>query len=96
MPPTASSLRRRPLLPRLGFYGLAAVLILLFLSGCSDQPLQAWHTEALTAEFTAAKAAKVGSCPIHFIGYSTGAPLALDFALDVLEGKAAPVPGRPG
>jgi len=223
MPPTASSLCRRPLLPRSGSYGLAAVLILLFLMGCSDQPLQPWHTEALTAEFTAAKAAevrtfedyrrledrlfaeldekvvaatptgpayalvrysrgsaadpekqdanwnrsfelpaaapaggvlllhgmsdspyslrvlgrrlnqrgywviglrlpghgtapsglldvrwedmaaavrlgaahlaaKVGSLPIHFIGYSTGAPLALDFALDALEGKAAPVP----
>jgi alpha-beta hydrolase superfamily lysophospholipase len=223
MPRSASSFRRQPLLPRSGIYGLAAVLILLFLSGCSDQPLQPWHTEALTAEFTAAKAAevrtfegyrrledrlfaeldekvvaatptgpayalvrysrgsaadpekqdanwnrsfemeaeapaggvlllhgmsdspyslrvlgrrlnqqgywviglrlpghgtapsglldvqwedmaaavrlgaahlaeKVGSRPIHFIGYSTGAPLALDFALDALEGKAAPVP----
>jgi alpha-beta hydrolase superfamily lysophospholipase len=223
MPRTASSFRRQPLLPRLCFYGLAAVLILLFLSGCSDQSLQPWHTEALTAEFTAAKAAevrtfedyrrledrlfaqldekvvaatptgpayalvrysrgsaadpekqetdwnrsfelpaeapaggvlllhgmsdspyslrvlgrrlnergywviglrlpghgtapsglldvqwedmaaavrlgaahlaaKVGSHPIHLIGYSTGAPLALDFALDALEGKAAPVP----
>jgi alpha-beta hydrolase superfamily lysophospholipase len=37
-------------------------------------------------------AAKVGSRPIHLIGYSTGAPLALDFALDALEGNAAPVP----
>jgi alpha-beta hydrolase superfamily lysophospholipase len=223
MPRTAISFRRKPLLPLLGFFGSAAVLILLFLSGCSDQPLQPWHTEALTAEFTAAKAAevrsfegyrrledrlfaeldekvvaatptgpahalvrysrgsaadpekqdanwnrsfelpaeapaggvlllhgmsdspyslrtlgrrlnqqgywviglrlpghgtapsgllyvswedmaaavrlgaahlaaKVGPRPIHFIGYSTGAPLALDFALDALEGKAAPVP----
>jgi alpha-beta hydrolase superfamily lysophospholipase len=223
MPFAPILLRRRPLLPRSGSYGLAAVLILLVLIGCSDQPLQPWHTEALTAEFTAAKAAevttfkdyrrledrlfaeldekvvaatptgpayalvrysrgsaadpetqdanwnrsfelpaeapaggvlllhgmsdspyslrtlgrslnqrgywviglrlpghgtapsglldvrwedmaaavrlgaahlasKVGSRPIHFIGYSTGAPLALDFALDALEGKAAPVP----
>jgi alpha-beta hydrolase superfamily lysophospholipase len=37
-------------------------------------------------------AAKVGQKPIHIIGYSTGAPLALDFALNALEGKAAPVP----
>ncbi len=37
-------------------------------------------------------AAKVGAQPIHLIGYSTGAPLALDFALDALEGKAGPVP----
>jgi alpha-beta hydrolase superfamily lysophospholipase len=223
MPFTPTSLRRRPLLPRSGSYSLAAVLILIFLIGCSHQPSQPWHTEALTAEFTAAKAAevrtfedyrrledrlfaeldekvvaatptgpayalvrysrgsaadpekqganwnrsfelpaeapaggvlllhgmsdspyslrtlgrrlnqrgywviglrlpghgtapsglldvrwedmaaavrlgaahlaaKVGSRPIHFIGYSTGAPLALDFALDALEGKAAPVP----
>jgi len=223
MPRTAVYFCRQPLLPRLGFFGSAAVLILLFLSGCGDQPLQPWHTEALTAEFTAARAAeirsfegyrrledrlfaeldekvvaatptgpayalvrysrgsaadpekqdanwnrsfelpveapaggvlllhgmsdspyslrvlgrrlnqrgywviglrlpghgtapsglldvrwedmaaavrlgaahlaaKVGSRPIHLIGYSTGAPLALDFALDALEGKAAPVP----
>jgi len=220
---SAISFRRRPLPPRAGIYGLAAVLIWLFLINCSDQPLQPWHTEALTAEFTAARAAevrsfegyrrledrlfaeldekvvaatptgpayalvrysrgsaadpekqdtnwnrsfelpaeapaggvlllhgmsdspyslqtlgrrlnqrgywviglrlpghgtapsglldvrwedmaaavrlgaahlaaKVGSRPIHLIGYSTGAPLALDFALDALEGKAAPVP----
>jgi alpha-beta hydrolase superfamily lysophospholipase len=37
-------------------------------------------------------AAKVGPKPIHLIGYSTGAPLALDFALDALEGAAAPMP----
>jgi alpha-beta hydrolase superfamily lysophospholipase len=37
-------------------------------------------------------AAKVGSQPIHLIGYSTGAPLALNFTLDALEGKASPVP----
>ncbi len=223
MPRSARSFRHQPVLPRLSSSGLAAGLILLFLSGCSGPPLQPWHTEALTAEFTAAKAAevrtfegyrrledrllaeldekvvaatptgpayalvrysrgsaadpvkqdadwnrsfelpaeapiggvlllhgmsdspysmrtlgrrlnqqgywviglrlpghgtapsglldvqwedmaaavrlgaahlvaKVGSRPIHFIGYSTGAPLALDFALDALEGKAAPVP----
>jgi alpha-beta hydrolase superfamily lysophospholipase len=30
--------------------------------------------------------------PLHLIGYSTGAPLALDFTLDALAGKASPVP----
>jgi len=37
-------------------------------------------------------ASKVGSKPIHVIGYSTGAPLALDFTLDALEDKVAPLP----
>ncbi len=37
-------------------------------------------------------AAKVGPKPIHMIGYSTGAPLALAFTLDALEGQANPVP----
>ena len=34
----------------------------------------------------------LGDKPIHIIGYSTGAPLALEFALDALEGVSAPVP----
>ncbi|HSM75617.1 MAG TPA: alpha/beta fold hydrolase, partial [Desulfobacterales bacterium] len=37
-------------------------------------------------------AAKLGDKPIHIIGYSTGASLALDFALDALDGRSAPVP----
>ena len=37
-------------------------------------------------------AAKVGSKPIHIVGYSTGAPLALNFTLDALEGNAEPIP----
>jgi alpha-beta hydrolase superfamily lysophospholipase len=37
-------------------------------------------------------ASKVGRKPIHIVGYSTGAPLALDFALDALEGNSSPVP----
>jgi alpha-beta hydrolase superfamily lysophospholipase len=37
-------------------------------------------------------AARVGQQPIHIIGYSTGAPLALDFTLHALEGSASPVP----
>ena len=36
---------------------------------------------------------KVNGKPVHMIGYSTGAPLALEFALDALEGESAPVPG---
>jgi alpha-beta hydrolase superfamily lysophospholipase len=37
-------------------------------------------------------ASKVGNKPIHIVGYSTGAPLALDFALEALEGGASPAP----
>ena len=35
---------------------------------------------------------RVGEKPIHIIGYSTGAPLGLDFALNALEGGAGPAP----
>ncbi len=38
-------------------------------------------------------AGQVKDKPVHMIGYSTGAPLALEFTLDALEGKTAPVPG---
>jgi hypothetical protein len=34
----------------------------------------------------------MGHKPIHIVGYSTGAPLALNFALNALEGSASPVP----
>jgi alpha-beta hydrolase superfamily lysophospholipase len=34
----------------------------------------------------------VGEGPLHLVGYSTGAALALDFALDSVEGRAEPVP----
>ena len=37
-------------------------------------------------------ASKVGQKPIHIIGYSTGAPLAIDFALNTLEKNSSPVP----
>ncbi len=37
-------------------------------------------------------AATIGPKPIHLIGYSTGAPLAVEFALDALEAKVSPVP----
>lgn len=33
---------------------------------------------------------KAGSAPIHIIGYSTGAPLALDYILDLPQGRRQP------
>ena len=52
-----------------------------------------WEDMAAAVRLAAAHlAAKVGSQSVHLIGYSAGAPLALDFALDALEDKAAPVP----
>jgi alpha-beta hydrolase superfamily lysophospholipase len=35
---------------------------------------------------------KLNGQPVHMMGYSTGAPLALEFALDALEGKNTPIP----
>ena len=37
-------------------------------------------------------ASKLGEKPVHIVGYSTGAGLALDFALDEIEGKVSPKP----
>lgn len=37
-------------------------------------------------------ARQVGQAPIHIVGYSTGATLALDFALDAVDGRASPMP----
>jgi alpha-beta hydrolase superfamily lysophospholipase len=37
-------------------------------------------------------AARVGKESIHMVGYSTGAPLALDYTLNALQGSASPVP----
>lgn len=37
-------------------------------------------------------AAKIGQAPIHVVGYSTGAPLALDYTLDAVEGLHSPAP----
>jgi pimeloyl-ACP methyl ester carboxylesterase len=117
---------------------------LLTTPGCGGSPLQPWHTEKLTSEFTEAKyedmstfnkyrkledrlfheleekvygktgkgpdyilvrdmaaavrmamehlAAKVGGKPIHIVGYSTGAALALDYSLDAAEGVRKPEP----
>jgi alpha-beta hydrolase superfamily lysophospholipase len=36
--------------------------------------------------------AKVGDRPIHIVGYSTGAPLALDYTLNALESPAESIP----
>ena len=36
--------------------------------------------------------AKLADAPIHMVGYSTGAALALEFALDALEGASSPRP----
>ena len=38
-------------------------------------------------------ASSVGNKSIHMVGYSTGAPLAIDFALNALENQVLPVPG---
>ncbi|TNF49361.1 alpha/beta fold hydrolase, partial [bacterium] len=35
---------------------------------------------------------KVGKKPIHMMGYSTGAPLGIDFTLKALDNKVSPVP----
>jgi alpha-beta hydrolase superfamily lysophospholipase len=35
---------------------------------------------------------QVNGKPLHMVGYSTGAPLSVEFALDALEGKSAPIP----
>jgi alpha-beta hydrolase superfamily lysophospholipase len=37
-------------------------------------------------------ATQLGQKPIHIVGYSTGAPLAINFALNALEGNASPTP----
>lgn len=37
-------------------------------------------------------ASELGSRPIHIIGYSTGAPLAMNYTLDALESGDGPVP----
>ncbi|MBT8332978.1 MAG: alpha/beta hydrolase, partial [Deltaproteobacteria bacterium] len=36
--------------------------------------------------------AKTAGRPLHIIGYSTGAPLALDYTFDALKGKISPLP----
>lgn len=52
-----------------------------------------WEDMAAATQLAADHLAqKVGSQPIHMVGYSTGAPLALNYTLDALEGGTAQVP----
>jgi alpha-beta hydrolase superfamily lysophospholipase len=37
-------------------------------------------------------ATKVKNRPVHIVGYSTGASLALEYTLDALDGESAPIP----
>lgn len=47
---------------------------------------------AVTELAMAHLSASVGDKPIHVVGYSTGAALALNFTLDVADGLASPMP----
>jgi len=52
-----------------------------------------WEDMAAAVRLGAAHlAGAVGGRPIHVVGYSMGGALALNFALDALEGDASPVP----
>ena len=52
-----------------------------------------WEDMAAATQMAAEHLAqKVGKQPIHMVGYSTGAPLALDFTLNALDGRTGPVP----
>jgi alpha-beta hydrolase superfamily lysophospholipase len=63
--------------------------------GTAPSGIATVHWQDMTAAVGLAMAHladKVGNRPIHIVGYSTGAPLALDFALDAEDGKAGPTP----
>jgi alpha-beta hydrolase superfamily lysophospholipase len=52
-----------------------------------------WEDMAATVRLGMAHlASKVGKGPIHIVGYSTGAPLAIDHAVNVLEGTSKLAP----
>ena len=52
-----------------------------------------WQDMAAAVDLTVDHlASKVGDRPVHIVGYSTGAALALNFTLDALDGDSAPVP----
>jgi alpha-beta hydrolase superfamily lysophospholipase len=52
-----------------------------------------WEDMAAAVQLAAGHLAqKVSKQPLHIIGYSTGAPLALDFTLNALDGRSGPVP----
>ena len=59
MHPSPNPFHRLPFFPVGASSVFWRVASLLFIQGCSDLPLQPWHTEALTAEFTADKADEV-------------------------------------
>ncbi len=63
--------------------------------GTAPSGLKHIRQEDLTAAVRLAMtdlAAKVNDRPIHIVGYSTGGPLAVEFALDALDGHARPRP----
>jgi alpha-beta hydrolase superfamily lysophospholipase len=52
-----------------------------------------WEDMAAAVRLAAAHVAQsVGNRPLHVVGYSTGAPLALAYALNALEGREGAVP----
>ena len=52
-----------------------------------------WQDMAAAVELAMAHLAnRLGSKPIHMVGYSTGAPLALDFTLKAIEEDLLPIP----
>ena len=52
-----------------------------------------WQDMAAAVRLAVAHlASKVGQKPIHIVGYSNGAPLAINYALDALESKDLPIP----
>jgi alpha-beta hydrolase superfamily lysophospholipase len=52
-----------------------------------------WEDMAAAARLGMAHlASRVGPAGLHIVGYSTGAPLAVDFALEAMEGNASPEP----
>ncbi len=63
--------------------------------GTAPSGLMTVRWQDMTAAVAAAAGAladRVGGKPIHIVGYSTGAPLAVFYTLDALEGLAGPVP----
>ena len=52
-----------------------------------------WQDMAAAVRLSVAHlASKLGQKPIHIVGYSNGAPLAINYALDALEGNDLPIP----
>ncbi len=52
-----------------------------------------WQDMAGAVELAARHLAeRVAAAPLHIVGYSNGAPLALNYTLDALDGQAAAVP----